>query len=244
MKIQLSGISKQFGGITALDDISLTIDAGQILAVVGVNGAGKSTLLRCLAGIIAPQKGQIIYDGQKFERGRLDLRKRLFFLPDFPVMYYHQSTLRHIAMVLQLYGADGDGAERRVLELLEEFDLLPFCDGPVGKLSRGQLYKAGLIALLALDPELWLLDEPFASGMDPLGIGAFKKRARAAAQRGRTVIYTTQILDIAENFSDRVCLLHHGKVRAFDAVTNLREQTSGNGGVLEELFQQLRGADK
>jgi ABC-type multidrug transport system ATPase subunit len=159
-------------------------------------------------------------------------------------MYFHQSTLRHIAMVLHLYGADGDGVEKRVLELLEEFDLLPFCDGPVGKLSRGQLYKAGLTALLAVDPELWLLDEPFASGMDPLGISAFKKHARTAAQRGRTILYTTQILDLAEHFSDRVCLLHHGEVRAFDTLAKLRQQTRGTGGVLEGLFQQLRETGK
>jgi ABC-type multidrug transport system ATPase subunit len=240
MKIELRGVLKTYPTGRALDHVSLTIGPGQIVSLLGPNGAGKTTLIRCLAGIAAPDRGAVYYDDQEFNRDRLDLRRRIYILPDFPFMFWDQSVLRNLAMVLRLYEADGVGAEQRVLELLREFDLLPLALRPAHSLSRGQLYKAGLVALLAADREVWLLDEPFASGMDPHGIDAFKQHARAAAGRGRTILYSTQMLDVAERFSDRVCVIHKGAIRAYDTLERLREGARDKDNVLEEMFRQLR----
>ena len=240
MKIELRGVVKSFGTGRALDGVSLTIEPGQIVSLLGPNGAGKTTLMRCLCGVVAPDRGGVYLDDCEFRRDRLDLRRRLHFLPDFPLLFWEQTVLRNLAIILRLYGADGPGAEERVLELLRDFDLLPLAQRPVSGLSRGEAYKVGLTALLAADPELWLLDEPFASGMDPHGIDAFKRQARLAAGRGRTIIYSTQILDVAERFSDRVCLLHQGAVRAFDTLPRLRERATDKDHVLEEMFRNLR----
>src|SRR6266545_4954449 len=98
VKIRTEGLSKSYGGVLALDAVSLEIDPGQIVAVLGANGAGKTTLLRCLAGIAAPSRGRIYYDGEQFFRKRVDLRRRLSFLPDFPPMFAHMTAGRHIAM--------------------------------------------------------------------------------------------------------------------------------------------------
>ena len=100
-----------------------------------------------------------------------------------------------------------------VTQHLGVLDLLPAIDTIIGQLSRGQIYKAALVTLLSLDPELWLLDEPFASGMDPVGIAYLKRQARVAAERGHTVLYSTQILAVVGKSSDRVCLIHRGKLR-------------------------------
>jgi ABC-type multidrug transport system ATPase subunit len=240
MKIELRGVLKSYRSFRALDHVSLQIKPGQIISLLGPNGAGKTTLIRCLAGIAAPDKGAVYYDDQEFLRDRLDLRRRLHILPDFPFLFWEQSILRNIAIVLRLFDADGDGAEKRVLELLRDFDLLPLALRPVRSLSRGQAYKAGLVAMLAADREVWLLDEPFASGMDPHGIDAFKRCAREAALRGRTIIYSTQLLDVAERFSDRVCVMHQGAIRAFDTLEKLREQAGDKSHVLEEIFRSLR----
>ena len=151
-----------------------------------------------------------------------------------------RSILRNIAIVLRIFEADGAGTETRVLDLLREFDLLPISLRPIHSLSRGQAYKAALAAMIAADRELWLLDEPFASGMDPHGIDAFKRHARAAADRGRTILYSTQLLDVAERFSDRVCVIHKGAIHAFDTLERLRERASDKGNVLAEMFRQLR----
>jgi ABC-type multidrug transport system ATPase subunit len=197
-------------------------------------------LLRCLAGIAAPDKGEVYFDDQPFRRDRLDLRRRMHILPDFPFLFWDQSVVRNIAIVLRLFEADGAGAEERVLELLRDFDLLPLALRPANSLSRGQGYKTAMTALIAADPEVWLLDEPFASGMDPHGIDAFKRHARSAAARGRTILYSTQLLDVAERFSDRVCVIHKGEIRAFDTLVRLREQARDKDNVLEEMFRQLR----
>lgn len=244
MKIELRGVLKSYRSIRALDHVSLQIEPGQIVSLLGPNGAGKTTFIRCLAGIAAPDKGSVYYDEQEFHRDRIDLRQRIHILPDFPFMFWEQSIIRNIAIVLRLFEADGAGAEDRVLELLRDFDLLPLALRPVNSLSRGQLYKAGLVALLAADREVWLLDEPFASGMDPHGIDAFKRYAREAAARGRTIIYSTQLLDVAERFSDRVCVIHKGEIRAFDTLERLRERAQDKDNVLEEMFRQLREDDK
>ena len=208
--------------------------------MLGANGAGKTTLLRCLAGIAAADSGEILYDGEPFRRNRVDLRQRLFLLPDFPFVYSEMTVLRHIGMVLRLYGADRPGIEEAVIELLRDFDMLPLVDAALGTLSRGETYKAALSALLAADPEIWMFDEPFASGMDPRGLNAFRRRAAEAVRRGRTVIFTTQILELAENFADEVCILHHGRVHACDTLERLRVQMGSEGeDVLEEIFEQL-----
>lgn len=242
MEIVLESLTKRFGSLRALEDVSLTVGAGQIVAVVGPNGAGKTTLLRCLSAIAAPDSGRIFYDREPFNRGRVDLRARLSFLPDFPLVFPAMTVARHIAMILGLYGVEGKDRAQAVTQHLYEFDLLPLVDTRVGQLSRGQIYKTALTALLSVDPELWMLDEPFASGMDPGGIAYFKRQARQAAERGRTVLYSTQILDVAEKFSHRVCIIHRGKVRFFDTVANLPAH-DGEGSVLEEVFRKLREQD-
>jgi ABC-2 type transport system ATP-binding protein len=240
MKIELRGVLKTYPTGRALDHVSLTIEPGQIVSLLGPNGAGKTTLIRCLAGIAAPDRGAVYFDDQEFQRDRLDLRRRLYIMPDFPFMFWDQSILRNLAIVLRLYEADGAGAEQRVLELLREFDLLPLALRPAQSLSRGQLYKAGLVALLAVDREVWLLDERFASGLYPHVIDAYKQHARAAAGRGRTILYSTQMLDVAERFSDAVCVLHQGAIRAYDTLDRLREGARDKDNVLEEMFRQLR----
>lgn len=242
MKIELRSVSKAYGRNQALDRASLEIFPGQIVALLGANGAGKTTMLRCLAGIAAPDSGSIHYDEETFHRDHLPLRRRISFLPDFPVVFYEMTVLRHIGMVLRLYETERNGLEGRVLELLREFDLLTVAENPLNSLSRGQIYKAALVALIAVNPELWLLDEPFASGMDPHGINAFKTRARAAAREGRTIIYSTQILEVVEKFSDKACILQNGEVRAFESVEVL-ERTGPQGG-LEEIFRHLREEGK
>lgn len=241
MHIALDSVSKRYSKVRALDNVSLEITPGQIVSILGPNGAGKTTLLRCLSGIVAPSSGQIRFDGEQFFRGNIAVRRRIAYLPDFPIAFPNNTVLRHIGMVLQLYGVDGSSTESRVMELLRGLDLMPLIDTPMAQLSRGQAYKAALSALLAADPELLLLDEPFASGMDPNGITFLKREAQNCVKRGHTIIYSTQILDIAERLSDRVCVIDRGQVRHYAPLTELQARNAGaEGTVLEGLFQQLR----
>lgn len=236
MHIKTEGLTRRYRR-PALDRVSLDIAPGQIVALLGLNGAGKSTLLRCLAGMTAPSAGDVYYDGKPLRREDLATRRRLFYLPDFPMLLVQDTVLRNIAVVLRLYEADVAGAEDRVLALLEEFDMTAFAHTPPAQLSRGQAYKVGLICLLAVDPEVWLCDEPLASGMDPLGLAAYRRHVRGAAARGRTIIYSTQILQLAQGFSDRAIILGDGQLKGFDTLQNLAG--AGEEG-LEALFRDLR----
>jgi len=240
MKIKLESVSKAYGDVPALVDLSLEMEAGQIIVVLGPNGAGKSTLLHCLHGGASLDRGTIQYDGVVFSRDRMDIRKKIYFLPDYPPIFPHWSPLKHIGMVLRLYETMPAGIEDRVFELFRDLDLFPLASRPLSTLSRGQLYKSLLAGLIAVDPEVWLLDEPFASGMDPLGFNVLKRYAREAVQRGHTVIYSTQILELAESFSDKAIVLNGGKLYAFDSVKNLLGQTDPANASLEPLFNQLR----
>jgi len=240
MRIRIESLSKRYGKIDVLDGVTLDIDEGKIVAILGPNGAGKTTLLRCLAGIVVPEKGQICYDDQVFRRDRLDLRKQLFFLPDFPLAFPNMNVLRHISMCLRLYGATPDSRSQRIVELLDKFDLLPFAEARFGTLSRGQVYKAVLCGFLAIDPSVWILDEPFASGMDPTGILQFREEARSAVNNGHTVVYSTQILEIAEKFADLICIVDHGRVLYLESPARLREQAGTDDRSRLALFRRLR----
>src|SRR5579871_4123891 len=239
LNIHFDNLTKKYGRVVALKNVTLDIAQGQIVAILGANAAGKTTLLRSLASVIVPDSGRILLDNLPLQRDNLGLRRRIMFLPDTPVLYAHLNPLQHIAMVLRLYQKDQPGIEDRAIEILKHLDLLPLIDTPVAVLSRGQIYKTALAALFLVDPELWLLDEPLASGIDPSGIIYLKQMCRQAASRGRTILYSTQILDVAENFSDRACVLHQGMVRFFDDVKSIQKGADSQG-ALEDLFRQLR----
>jgi ABC-type multidrug transport system ATPase subunit len=240
VRIRIESLSKRYGKIDVLDRVTLDIDEGKIVAILGPNGAGKTTLLRCLAGIVVPEKGQIFYDDEIFSRDRLDLRRQLFFLPDFPLAFPDMNVVRHISMCLGLYGASPDSRSQRIVELLDKFDLLPFAEARFSTLSRGQMYKAVLCGFLAINPPVWILDEPFASGMDPTGILQFREEARTAATNGHTVVYSTQILEIAEKFADLIGIVDHGRLLYLESPARLREQTGGDDRSRLELFRRLR----
>src|SRR5262245_39974962 len=122
MKIELRAVTKSYRSTRALSRVSLEISPGQIISLLGPNGAGKTTLLRCLAGIAAPDSGEIYFDDQEFRRNRMEQRRCIHTLPDFPFLFWDQTILRNLAIVLRLYDADGAGAEERVSELLRDFD--------------------------------------------------------------------------------------------------------------------------
>lgn len=240
MHLELRHVTKTYLGNRALDDFSLSVPSGTIVAVIGLNGAGKTTLLRTLAGLIAPSAGEVLLGGERFRRDRIDLRRELFFLPDFPFFLGAHTPLQHLALLLRVYERDTVDIEDTLLGLLRDFDLLPLAEAPIAYLSRGQIYKVALAGLLAVRPSLWLLDEPFASGVDPQGLAMLKQHARAAVARGATVLYTTQILEIAERFSDLLCVVDRGRVRATYTRAELAALPTQGPDSLEARLRQFR----
>lgn len=241
MKVEINRVTKAYGNTRALDDLSMVLEPGKVVALLGANGAGKSTLLRMLSGILKPDRGEVLYDGKPFDSSDLVLRRRILFLPDFPPVFTGESVLSNLGILLRLYEADGGDAPTRLVHWMEAFDLMELAEKPIEELSRGQAYKVVLSALLTIDPGLWLLDEPLASGMDPRGLSVLRKEVRAAASRGRTVVFSTQIVEVAERLADIACVLRRGAVCLHEPIETLRRQAGGESGDLTDgLLDSLR----
>ena len=238
MHVVVDGLRKTLGWELILDDISFEIPSGSLVAVLGLNGCGKTTLLRCLSTISSPDRGRILLDGEPLNRKRLDLRKRLHFVPDAPMFSDEWDAVEYLSFVLDGYGCTEKGIEDRVEQLLDELQVREVSPLRGAQLSRGQRHKIALATLFALDPDLWLCDEPFASGMDPAGLKTFRKHARSATQNGHTVIYSTQILEIAESFADLVCVIHQRQVKFFGTLEAMREHDQSQSD-LNSLFSML-----
>jgi len=236
MKLETRNLSYRYGETQALDGLSLTVEPGQLVAVIGLNGAGKTTLLHCLSAVLVPQQGTVLCDALPLKRSDIPLRRRIFFIPDTPQLFFDRTVIQNLSVIARIYGVDTPDAPERAIAILRELDMLPHAYKPVAELSRGQQYKVALTALTLADPDLWLLDEPFAAGMDPLGNAFLRQQIRNATSRGKTVLYTTQLPEIAEPFSDRIAVIHQSRLRAFSPAADIRAQFN----TLEAFFQSLR----
>jgi len=240
MDTRVRSLAKCFTTEEVLTDLDLDLVSGQVVAVIGLNGAGKTTLLRCLAGVITPTRGTITWDGEPGLRDDPVRHAKMVFLPDDPLLMAEQSVVEHMALHLRGYGRDGAIDDATVVRVLRELDLLDRAGKPVAMLSRGQRYKAALAALLLIAPELWLLDEPFASGMDPQGMLTLRRRARAAADAGACIVYTTQILEIAERFCDRLLVLGRGRLQVQFTRVELEAMPSDGPGSIADRLDEFR----
>lgn len=223
MHIELQRVLKTYGKTRALDAADLNVPPSSIVAVLGENGAGKSTLLRLLAGVSAPEGGSVRLDGHVLHRERLDLRARMLFTPDTPLLFAEQTVARNIAMYRGIYKIPLDRDEERLREWLRLTGVAEMMEKRVHTLSRGQVWKTALACVAAVMPELWLVDEPFASGMDALGLSAFRRLARHLVEMGGSVIYTTQMVELAAGLADHICVLKQGEVVLWEPVAKVKE---------------------
>jgi ABC-type multidrug transport system ATPase subunit len=240
MHLELSHISKRFGRTQALEGVDLQASAASVIALLGENGAGKSTLLRLLAGICVPDKGTIRYDGHLFNREHLDLRKRLLYTSDVPQVFADLTVAQNIATFAGVYGVSLAGREDEVQKWLLDTGAAELMLRTAGELSRGQLWKLALACVAVVRPELWLVDEPFASGMDAMGMGAFRRLTNFLKSQDSTVIYTTQMVELAADFSDHICVLRQGKVALWETSTRVKEMLSSSPEGPEDVLRGLQ----
>jgi ABC-2 type transport system ATP-binding protein len=238
MRIDVEDLGRKFAGRPALRDVDFSCGPGEIVAVVGNNGAGKSTLLHLLGGFLVPTSGRILFDGEGLNRADEKQRQRIGFLADFPSFFLGFTINRHLAMVCALHGRNEAGLEDHVMTLMEQVGILHLGHKPMETLSRGEVFKTFVVGMILARPDLWLLDEPMASGMDPRGLRFLRTHLREAAGQGATVIYTTQIAEVAESFSDRVLALKSSRMVGFDTARNLQasRQAASFEQTLEAIF--------
>ena len=209
--LELQGVTRRFGGFTAVSDLSFVHPRGQILGFLGPNGAGKTTTLRMLLGLIAPDAGRLRVLGGPTGAA---LRARIGYLPEERGLYKRMRAEAAIAYIAALKGMDTAAAHARARQLLEQFGLGAHSRTRIESLSKGMAQKVALIAALAHDPELLILDEPF-SGLDPINQQSFEQAIRMLAAQGKTVLFSTHTMAQAERLCDHLVILARG-TKVFD----------------------------
>lgn len=203
--IEVSGLTKSYSDVVAVDNLTLTVSAGSFFGFLGPNGSGKSTTIACLTGLLDPTRGNIRLLGQPFHAGSVDLKRRIGVMPEnlglFEYLYAHEL----LAFQAEMYGLGQDEARRRVSELLSALEI---AEGrkPLGEFSAGMKKRVAFAAAIIHSPDILFLDEPFES-IDPTGVALMKQWLRRFTSQGRTVFLTTHVLETAERLCDRVAII-------------------------------------
>jgi len=209
--LELENITKTYGDFKAVDDLSLTVPAGSIYGFLGPNGSGKTTTIRVILEILKPTSGSISILGHP---SALEVRDRIGYLPEEKGLYKKMKAWSIIAYFASLKGLDRKSARKRAFELLERYGLKGFTDARTEALSKGMQQKVQVLASIAHDPELVILDEPF-SGLDPVNQEVMEEVIRDMAGRGRTILFSTHVMQHAERICDRILLISRGE-KIFD----------------------------
>ena len=236
--LELRGLRKSFGAAPAVGGLDLTVRPGEFYALLGPNGAGKTTTLRMSAGLLAPDAGSIRIFGVDALREPIAAKRITAWLPDEPILYDQLDPLEYLEFVAGLWGADPGEAQDRARELLDVLDLWSHRHARCEGFSRGMKQKVALAGALVHDPLLLLLDEPL-TGLDAAIARQVKDLLVARVKRGRTVILTTHILDVAERLADRIGIIHGGRLCAEGTLAELRQQTGREASSLEDVYLDL-----
>ena len=209
--LELRNVSKFYGDFKAVNDVSFSLEAGRIYGFLGPNGAGKTTTIRMILDIIRPSSGSISILGAS---SALQVRNRVGYLPEEKGLYKKMKAWSVIAYFATLKGLSRKAAKFRAFELLERYGLKDFAEKKTDALSKGMGQKVQVLASIAHDPELVILDEPF-SGLDPVNQQVMEEIIREMAARGRTVLFSTHVMQHAERLCERIVLVARGE-KIFD----------------------------
>ena len=240
--IELKNLSKKFGDLTAVSDVSLQIGRGEFFAMLGPNAAGKTTTIKLLAGLMKPTAGSARICGFDVQAQPLEARQRLAYVPDFPFLYDKLTAWEFFRFTGQLFQLDAARIEKNAQELVARFHLAEFADRALEGLSHGTRQRVAIVSALLHDPEVFGIDEPMV-GLDPQHARIVKDVLKERSRAGMTVLVSTHQLSIAEEMADRIGIIHGGKLIAVGTRDELRQQ-SGSSGALEEIFLSLTAEAK
>ncbi len=236
--IEVQGLTKRYGPVTAVSDVTFRVEAGEIFGFLGPNGAGKTTTIKMLIGLLRPSAGVALIGGHDVERDPTAAKSLIGYVPDEPYLPDKLSAREFLQFVGGLYRLPTAQARRRSEELLKLFDLTGRADELIGGYSHGMRQKTALAGALLHDPRALFLDEPTV-GLDPRSARLIKDILRQLAARGTAVFLTTHILEIAERLCDRVAIIRGGRVIAVGTMDELRAEAHDQS--LEDIFLALTG---
>jgi ABC-2 type transport system ATP-binding protein len=231
-QLEVVGLGRSYGDFRAVDSLTFSVAAGEVLGLVGPNGAGKTSTLRCLAGILPPTTGSVRIGGHDVQAEPVAAKRALAYLPDEPRLFEHLTVWEHLNFTARLYQVANWEAEGRAL--LETMELSGKESALPGELSRGMKQKLSIACGFLHAPALVLLDEPL-TGLDPLGIRRMKEALRRRAEAGAALVLSSHLLPLVEELCHRVLILARGRQVVCGTVEEIRGQ-AGTGGSLEDVF--------
>ncbi len=236
--IELINLTKRYKGLRAVDSISLKVREGIVFGFLGPNGAGKTTTLRMMAGILQPSEGKIIINNMDIKENPEGIKRITGFIPDRPFIYEKLTGLEFLRFIVGLYGLKGVmDLEKRIMELLETFELSHWCDELVESYSHGMKQRLVMCSALLHDPKVLIVDEPMV-GLDPRGARLVKDIFKNEAKKGKTLFVSTHSLDIAQEICDEVAIIQTGRITAMGTPDELKTK-AGVDGNLENVFLKL-----
>jgi ABC-2 type transport system ATP-binding protein len=234
--LEVAGLTKTYGGVLAVRDVTFTARAGQVIGLLGPNGSGKSTSIRVLTGLLRATRGRVCWNGVDIQQQILEYQARLGYVPEEPHLYQYLTAPEYLELVGGLRNIPDATLRRRIDRYLELFQLDTDRYAPLSSFSKGMRQKVLLSAALLHDPDVIVLDEP-CSGLDVASTLVLRTLVRSLAERGKVVVYSSHVLDIVEKVCSDVLILHEGRVVAHDAVDRLR--TLQQAASLEQVFKKL-----
>ena len=235
--IELLHLTKRFGDLVAVQDLSLTVGRGEFFALLGPNAAGKTTTIKLIAGLVKPSAGVARVAGWDVQTQPLEARRRLAYVPDVPFLYDKLTPWEFLRFSGQLFLMEEDRLQAAARQLVAQFNLEPFLAKAIEGLSQGTRQRVAIAAALLHAPEVFVLDEPMV-GLDPHHARVLKDLLKERARQGMTVFISTHQLSVAEELADRIGIMHQGRLIALGTREELRRQ-SGATGALEQTFLSL-----
>jgi len=240
MSIQVTQLSKTYGEQKAVDNISFTLNKGEIVGFLGPNGAGKSTTMKMITGYLPPTGGQAMVSGFDVSKDPLEVRKRVGYLPESNPLYYDMYIKEFLSFVANVHQL-GNTAQERIRNVIALTGLEPESKKKIGALSKGYKQRVGLAQALLHDPEVLILDEP-TSGLDPNQLADIRQVIKNLGSN-KTVILSTHIMQEVEAMCSRVIIINKGQIIADDTLQNLQQQKDGQGYIQVSFGEPVNAAD-
>ena len=236
--IEFKNVTKVYEGTVALNQLNLKIDSGEIVGLIGHNGAGKSTTIKSLVSVINPSSGEIVVDGQELSGSRLEIKKKIGYVADSPDLFLRLTANEFWELVATSYDMSTSECEQRLDGLLTLFDFASHRYEVIESFSHGMRQKVFVIGALLSDPDIWVLDEPL-TGLDPQAAFDLKQMMREHAEKGNTVLFSTHVLEVAEQLCDKIAILKKGELIFYGSIEELKSQHPDQS--LESIYLGLAG---
>ncbi|XQY90001.1 ABC transporter ATP-binding protein [Metabacillus sp. HB246100] len=236
--LSIRELKKNYGAKSVLNGVSFDVKRGEIIGYIGPNGAGKSTTVKIMLGIEDDYHGEVKIFGDDISDGKMEYKRKIGYVPEIAELYDNLTGYEYLTFIGELYGLELDLAEYKSKHLMELFGIGEVYHSRIFSYSKGMRQKLLIISSLLHNPELLFFDEPI-NGLDANSVMIFKEIMSQLAAQGKTIFYSSHIMDVVEKISSRIILLHDGKIAADGTFDGLKENNTE--GSLELIFNQLTG---